>query len=253
MVYAIIPAAGIGSRMQSSIPKQYLPLCGSTVLLHSIRAMLALSQVSRLYIALNPADSWWPQSRCQLSADELQRVHICEGGAERWQSVRMALQCMTEHTAHNDWVLIHDAVRPCVRRQDLLALLESCGEESGVEGASAGKAAGTGALLAVPVSDTLKRADAQLHVLSTLDRSQLWAACTPQMFRVDDLLSALQRCADLGVTVTDESSAMEFCGVKPLLVPCHKDNIKITYPEDLQLAEWILRDRQQSSTLSSGA
>lgn len=257
MVYAIIPAAGIGSRMQSSIPKQYLPLCGSTVLLHSIRAILALSQVSRLYIALNPADTWWPQSCSQLSADELQRVHICEGGAERWQSVRMALQCVTEHTAHNDWVLIHDAVRPCVRSQDLLALLKSCVEESRAESPEAGQVSGqeavTGALLAVPVSDTLKRADTQLHVHSTVDRSQLWAACTPQMFRVRDLLSALQRCADHGVTVTDESSAMEFCGVKPVLVPCHKDNIKITYPEDLQLAEWILRARQQSSTLSSGA
>jgi len=253
VVYAIIPAAGIGSRMQSSIPKQYLPLCGSTVLLHSIRAILALPQVSRLYIALNPADSWWPQSRQQLSADELQRVHICEGGAERWQSVRLALHCITEHTAHNDWVLIHDAVRPCVRRQDLLALLDSCIKKSGADGPEAGQEAVTGALLAVPVSDTLKRADAQLHVHSTVDRNQLWAACTPQMFRARDLLSAMQRCADHGVSVTDESSAMEFCGVKPLLVPCHKDNIKITYPEDLQLAEWILRHRQQSSTLSNGA
>jgi len=253
VVYAIIPAAGIGSRMQSSIPKQYLPLGGSTVLLHSIRAILAFPQVSRLYIALNPADTWWPQSRCQLSADELQRVHICEGGAERWQSVRMALQCMTEHTTHNDWVLIHDAVRPCVRSQDLLALLDSCIEKSGAEGPEAGQGAVTGALLAVPVSDTLKRADAQRHVDSTVDRSQLWAACTPQMFRLRDLLSALLRCAEHGVSVTDESSAMEFCGLKPLLVPCHKDNIKITYPEDLQLAEWILRARQQSSTLSSGA
>lgn len=244
MVYAIIPAAGIGSRMKSSIPKQYLPLCGSTVLVHSIRAILALPQVSRLFIALNPADTWWPQSRSQLSAEERQRVELCEGGAERWQSVRMALQCISESTAHNDWVLIHDAVRPCVRHEDLQALMESC---------ATGEGARSGGLLAVPVSDTIKRADAQLNVGATVDRSQLWAACTPQMFRAHDLLSALQHCADQAVTVTDESSAMEFCGEKPLLVPCHKDNIKITYPEDLQLAEWILRDRQRSSTLLNGA
>ena len=244
MVYAIIPAAGIGSRMQSSIPKQYLPLSGSTVLLHSMRAILALPQVSRLIVALNQGDIWWHGTRDQLSADELQRVQICEGGAERWQSVRAALRCLTHQTTRNEWVLIHDAVRPCVRHEDLLALLESCTKGSGSR---------SGGLLAVPVSDTLKRADGHLSVQTTVDRSQLWAACTPQMFRARDLLLALERCADNAVTVTDESSAMEFCGEKPQLIPCHKDNIKITYPEDLQLAEWILRDRQQSSTLSSGA
>lgn len=244
MVYAIIPAAGIGSRMQSSIPKQYLPLSGSTVLLHSMRAILALPQVSRLVVALHQADTWWPESRQQLSADDLQRVQICEGGAERWQSVRAALQRLSHQTTNNEWVLIHDAARPCVRREDLLALIESC--ETGAGSTSGG-------LLAVPVSDTLKRSDEHLSVQATVDRSQLWAACTPQMFRANDLLLALERCADQGISVTDESSAMEFCGAKPQLIPCHKDNIKITYPEDLQLAEWILRDRQQSSTLFNGA
>jgi 2-C-methyl-D-erythritol 4-phosphate cytidylyltransferase len=244
VVYAIIPAAGIGTRMQSSIPKQYLPLSGSTVLLHSMRAILALPQVSRLIVALNQGDIWWHDTHDQLSADELERVQICEGGAERWQSVRAGLQCLTHQTECNEWVLIHDAVRPCVRREDLLALLESCTEGAGSR---------SGGLLAVPVTDTLKRADGHLSVQTTVDRSQLWAACTPQMFRARDLLLALERCADNAVTVTDESSAMEFCGEKPQLIPCHKDNIKITYPEDLQLAEWILRDRQQSSTLSSGA
>jgi 2-C-methyl-D-erythritol 4-phosphate cytidylyltransferase len=244
VVYAIIPAAGIGSRMQSSIPKQYLPLSGSTVLLHSMRAILALPQVSRLVVAINPADIWWHDTRDQLSADELQRVQICEGGAERWQSVRAALQCLTHQTTVNEWVLIHDAVRPCVRREDILALLECCTKGAGSR---------SGGLLAVPVSDTLKRADGHLTVQATVDRTQLWAACTPQMFRVSDLLLALERCADQAVSVTDESSAMEFCGEKPHLIPCHKDNIKVTYPEDLQVAEYILRDRQQSSTLSSGA
>lgn len=247
MLYAIIPAAGIGSRMRSSVPKQYLPLCGSTVLLHSIRALLALPDVARLVIALNPLDPWWPQTRGQLSERELQRIVTCEGGVERWQSVQAALQLISQQSQQNDWVLVHDAVRPCVREQDLRALLDYCG---------AAGASTSGAILATPVSDTLKRAAVDGSVQATVDRSQLWAACTPQMFRVGELLTALNQCAQSGITVTDESSAIEStdgASGKIQLIPCHKDNIKITYPEDLQLAEWILQARLPSSFLSAGA
>lgn len=244
MVCAIIPAAGIGSRMQSSIPKQYLPLCGATVLLHSIRALLALPAISRLVIALNPADPWWPQTRALLTDSELQRIATCEGGAERWQSVRSALDMLNKASQHNDWVLIHDAVRPCVRQQDLRTLLDFCG---------AAPASVAGALLATPVSDTLKRATDSFSVQSTVDRHQLWAACTPQMFRSADLMSALDQCALSGLSVTDESSAIEAAGGKPQLIPCHRDNIKITYPDDLQLAEWILQSRLPVSLVSDGA
>ncbi|MDO9477338.1 MAG: 2-C-methyl-D-erythritol 4-phosphate cytidylyltransferase, partial [Pseudohongiella sp.] len=154
---------------------------------------------------------------------------------------------ISEQSQQNDWVLVHDAVRPCVREQDLRALLDYCG---------AAGASTSGALLATPVSDTLKRAVADGSVQATVDRNQLWAACTPQMFRVGELLTALNQCAQSGITVTDESSAIESAGGaggKIQLIPCHKDNIKITYPEDLQLAEWILQARQPSSFLSAGA
>ena len=224
MVYAIIPAAGIGSRMQSSIPKQYLPLCGATVLLHSIRALLALKDISRLVIALNPSDLWWPQTRSLLTDSELQRIATCEGGAERWQSVRSALELINKASQHNDWVLIHDAVRPCVRQQDLRALLDFCG---------AAPASVAGALLATPVSDTLKRATDSFSVQSTVDRSTIWQAFTPQMFRLGELQRALADALLAGVAITDEASAMEWAGQSPRLIEGRSDNLKVTRPEDL--------------------
>lgn len=289
MLYAIIPAAGIGSRMQSSIPKQYLPLLDGNVLLYSIRALLALPEIKMLMIALAPHDHWWPQTEAMLRADERRRIQTCSGGAERWQSVLAALYALTDHIgssaepaavtdsgthgADSDahWVLVHDAVRPCVRSADLKALLHSCMPDSNTLGSNNGSAHGSnntdntsggtadgtgsatgnnnggikldGALLASPVADTLKKADPALKVMTTVDRSQLWAACTPQMFHLTVLQQALVRAAEAGVSVTDEASAMEFCGFQPTLVPCAKDNIKITYPEDLNLAALILQAR----------
>lgn len=245
MVYAIIPAAGIGSRMQSAIPKQYLPLINGNVLLYSIRALLALPEIRLLMIALHPDDHWWPQTYALLQPDERQRVQTCAGGAERWQSVQAALSALTNAenrdeyvTARSeDWVMVHDAVRPCVRTIDLRTLLAAC---------AAG--ANDGGLLATPVPDTLKKADTSLRVVSTVDRSQLWAACTPQMFRIGMLQQALTQATEAGVTVTDEASAVEHIGGRPILVPCTKDNIKITYPEDLALASWILKARIESES-----
>ncbi|MDO9519830.1 MAG: 2-C-methyl-D-erythritol 4-phosphate cytidylyltransferase [Pseudohongiella sp.] len=251
MVYAIIPAAGIGSRMQSTTPKQYLPLLDGNVLLYSIRALLALPEIRLLMIALHPDDRWWPETEAMLRPDERRRIQICVGGAERWQSVEAALSALTvvaradRASDAEHWVMVHDAVRPCVRLEDLRALLGAHNANSN------GKHAIRlhGALLAAPVSDTLKKADSSLTVFSTVDRTGLWAACTPQMFRIDMLQQALRRAAAAGVSITDEASAMEFCGSNPTLVPCAKDNIKITYPEDLNLASWILKSRYEHKSV----
>lgn len=261
MLYAIIPAAGIGSRMQSTIPKQYLPLApeqaeaGATVLLHSIRAVLALPQINLLMLALHAEDRGWPATEVLLSADERRRVRTCIGGAERWQSVLAALDALAQiedsAAQPEDWVLVHDAVRPCVRHQDIQALLRACL----VSGAPADQTAArndiSGALLARPVADTLKRANAAQQVDVTVDRSGLWAACTPQMFRCGQLREALLNAAAARVSITDEASALEFSGFKPLLVPCASDNIKITWPEDLTLAALILQAQRTAESSST--
>jgi 2-C-methyl-D-erythritol 4-phosphate cytidylyltransferase len=246
VLYAIIPAAGIGSRMQSTIPKQYLPLLNGNVLLYSIRALLALPEIRVLMIALHPDDCWWPQTEVMLQPQERLRIQTCTGGAQRWQSVQAALAALSGHAIHTtdsrateDWVLVHDAVRPCVRSEDLRALLATCVSDKS-QGITLQK---DGALLATPVTDTLKKADSLLRVESTVDRSQLWAACTPQMFPVSALQQALSTAEQAGISITDEASAMECAGARPVLVPCSKDNIKITYPADLELAGWILASR----------
>tara|TARA_R110002072_G_scaffold4663_6_gene32555 strand:- start:53777 stop:54562 length:786 start_codon:yes stop_codon:yes gene_type:complete len=253
-IHAIVPAAGVGSRMQAAVPKQYLQIQGESILSLSIRRLSQLPGLQSVTVALAPGDQIGLQIVHQLSATIATELHVAEGGAERWQSVINALQLLAQRAAPADWVLVHDAVRPCVRVQDLQNLVQLAEHPDSV-----------GGLLAIPVADTLKRAaptdriavsrtgaatggDTAVDinavnvqtVASTIDRQNVWAACTPQMFRLDQLLDALQRCMAGSVIPTDESSAMEYCGYQPRLIVCHKDNIKITYPEDLYLAELIL-------------
>ena len=243
MVCAIIPAAGIGSRMQSSIPKQYLPLGDGTVLLQSLRALLAVPQINVVMVALHPQDQWWPQTCAQLSAEQAARVLTCIGGDERWQSVQAALTALSTVVDTDTPVLVHDAVRPCVQKaeiQQLISVFESSKsrhQQGGIPGA----------LLAMPVADTLKRADHCEQVESTVDRSHMWAACTPQMFVLADLNNALTRARQTRAVITDESSAVELLGAKPHLVRCSRDNIKITWPGDLEFANWILASRVSAS------
>jgi 2-C-methyl-D-erythritol 4-phosphate cytidylyltransferase len=249
VLYAIIPAAGIGSRMQSLVPKQYLPLLDGNVLLFSIRALLALPDIQLLMIVLHPDDEYWQQTQAMLTPQEQLRIQTCTGGAQRWQSVQAGLSALISTTVFeraaqaDDWVVVHDAVRPCVRAEDLRALLAACVSDK----ICSNHVHADGALLASPVSDTLKKADSSLSVISTVDRSNLWAACTPQLFPIGALQQALARAANAGISITDEASAMELCGAHPKVVPCAKDNIKITYPEDINLATWILKARVEHS------
>lgn len=227
-IWAVVPAAGIGSRMQVSIPKQYLRINGQTVLSLTLARLSALADIKRIMLVLSAEDTHWARHNTVHDSDR-DKVLTCVGGDDRWQSVLNGLDALADLAGPDDWVLVHDAVRPCVRIDDLLRLLE-------VAGASA-----DGGLLALPVSDTLKRANDSGSVAHTIDRSALWAACTPQLFPFARLRQALRDASASCVTLTDEASAMEWAGARPQLVPCHKDNIKITYAEDLQLAELILQ------------
>ena len=225
--WAVVPAAGIGRRMGSDIPKQYLRLGGKLVIEHAIESLFASSAVRGIAVAVAEGDSWWEALR--LSIDRpLIRV---TGGAERSDSVLNALRALQDRICSNEWVLVHDAARPCLRRTDLDHLFAE------LEGDA------TGGLLAVPVHDTMKKSNGEDRVVATVDRDALLHALTPQMFRYGTLVDALEVARRESVSITDEASAMEFLGHTPKLVEGHGDNVKITRHEDLALAEFYLRQQ----------
>ena len=226
--WAVVPAAGHGSRFGSTVPKQYSTLLGQPVIGWTLRALLAESSLAGIVVAIAAGDHTWPT----LDAASDPRILTCEGGARREHSVANALSALAGRAADTDWVLVHDAARPCLRHDDLQALFEALGDSDAV-----------GGLLAVPVSDTLKRADDAGHVGATVSRERLWRALTPQMFRYGLLQRALALCLERNRAVTDEASAIECLGLRPKLVRGHADNIKVTNPEDAMLAEAILRAR----------
>lgn len=221
-LWAVIPAAGTGARFGGETPKQYLPLAGATVIEWALRPFLSRDDVARIVVVVAPGDDRWPQVR---PASE--RVVSVAGGAERAQSVLNGLEALAEFARPGDRVLVHDAARPCLADEDLARLLEAADDAGG-------------GLLAAPVQDTLKLADGDGRVSGTLDRRGTWRALTPQVFRYRDLREAIRSALSAGDSVTDESAAMEKAGARPKLVPGRADNIKITRPEDLPLAEFIL-------------
>lgn len=214
-LYAVVPAAGVGKRMGANIPKQYLPLHGKAVLSHTLSALLAHPRISRVVVALGAEDGYFDE----LAEARDPRVIRVEGGAERADSVLAALNAIDDADA---WALVHDAARPCLTQADIDALLAHPGEQ--------------GAILAMPVRDTMKRADGQGRIDHTVERARLWHALTPQLFPVGALRDALANGLERGLAITDEASAMEAIGWRPALVAGRPDNIKITHPEDLDLA-----------------
>ena len=224
MSWAVMPAAGRGTRFGADRPKQYLQIAGRPLFEHSLRALLGHPEVDGVMVALAPDDPYWGGWR-EMGGKP---VYTCLGGGERADSVLAALQALPATVSEDQWVLVHDAARPCLRGVDLSRLF------------ALGQADPVGALLATPVRDTLKRADAQSRSARTEPREQLWRALTPQMFRRGGLTRALQAALRAGVAVTDEAMAMERLGLKPLLVEGAEDNIKVTTPADLALAEFIL-------------
>jgi 2-C-methyl-D-erythritol 4-phosphate cytidylyltransferase len=223
--WAVIPAAGVGARMAADRPKQYLQLGGLTILEHSLLCFLDHPRLKGLVISLAVDDPYWPTLPCALDS----RIQQVAGGRERADSVLNALLHLHANGADdNDWVLVHDAARPNLARSDLDNLLNELKDDP------------VGGLLAVPAKDTLKRADALGRVTETVDRSLIWQAYTPQMFRLGALHRALADSLVSNVSITDEASAIEWAGQSPRLIEGRADNIKVTRPEDL---EWLRQRR----------
>ncbi|MGB5180397.1 MAG: 2-C-methyl-D-erythritol 4-phosphate cytidylyltransferase [Gammaproteobacteria bacterium] len=229
--WAIVPAAGAGTRMGSDIPKQYLTLGDRTVLEHTLDTLLSCQQLAGVILVLSPADQRWTGIQQRYAQQALETVN---GGAERCDSVLNGLKHLAARATDDDWVLVHDAARPCVRAEDIERLMKTL--ESSDEGG----------LLGVPVADTMKRVDDELCITDTVDREGLWHAYTPQMFPAGALRTALQQAIGDGYPVTDEANAMELAGYRPRMVQGARDNIKITVPSDLPLAAFYLQSRQSS-------
>ncbi|WP_116474311.1 2-C-methyl-D-erythritol 4-phosphate cytidylyltransferase [Zobellella maritima] len=225
-ITAVVPAAGVGRRMGATLPKQYLMLAGKTVLEHTLERLLSHQALERIIVAIGPEDTHFPT----LSLAHEPRISWVPGGAERADSVLNALRQVT-----SDFVLVHDAARPCLARADLDALLAAGRQPDG-------------AILACRVRDTMKRGDGQGGIDRTVPRDELWHALTPQCFPTVPLCQALEQALNSGVAITDEASAMEWAGFRPRLVEGRSDNIKITRPEDLALAAFFLQHILESET-----
>jgi 2-C-methyl-D-erythritol 2,4-cyclodiphosphate synthase len=247
-VWAVVPAAGRGERFTSTSAlkvsaKQYAPLAGATVIEWSLRALLAEPRVHGVVVVLAADDGTWPSIAARLDGGKL---HTAPGGANRQGSVMNGLEYLDGRAAPEDWVLVHDAARPCFTAGDLSSLLDALAgaatstarETANIGGGGSGAVAAAGAVLAVPVVDTVKR---ELGgEVTTVDRRGLWRALTPQAFGFAQLRHALREATLAGIEVTDDAQAIERMGLRPALVAGSPFNIKVTRAEDLALAERIL-------------
>ena len=226
-VIAVVPAAGVGSRMKADRPKQYLQIHGKTILEHTVEKLLSHPQVSKIVVAVSDDDPYYPELPLNLNPQVI-RVF---GGTERADSVLSALDYIAQQQL-SDWVMVHDAARPCIQLSDIDKLISGAMTHD------------VGAILAAPVRDTMKRG-AQGQIEHTVDRVDLWHALTPQMFRSKPLRKVLSEALQQGVSITDEASAFEWKGLSPALIAGRSDNFKITQPEDLALAEFYLSQNKE--------
>lgn len=243
----VVPAAGIGKRMGASLPKQYLDLCGRTILERTVNTLLSCPAVNRVIIALAADDPYFKD--CVFS--DPSRIVTVEGGKERCDSVRKGLNAVS-----TEWVMVHDAARPLVQSEDIVSLAKACMTQN------------CGGILASPVADTLKRSlldsaiagsapkvnsqtvtqdQTSLAIESTVDRSSLYRAQTPQMFKTQELKDALDKADEQGLKVTDEATALELQGQHPLLVISSANNFKVTEPADLELARALVTLKENVS------
>lgn len=221
-IIAIVPASGVGSRMNALLPKQYLTIQGKTILEHSLQRFLDHEQIAQIIVAVSETDPYY--SNIELLKHP--KITVVFGGETRAHSVFNALNVADE----NAWALVHDAARPCLKRSDIDKILQIERDHGGI--------------LATPAVDTMKRANGTT-ITHTEDRSTLWHALTPQFFKVGLLRDALKSAFEQNLTITDEASAMEFAGYSPQLVAGRSDNLKVTRPEDLALAEFYLMKGQE--------
>jgi len=228
-MFALIPAAGSGSRLAGEAPKQYLPLAGRPMLWHAVRSV-CVPQVESVFVVLAPGDTAFETHDWSAFAGKLEPLYC--GGETRRDSVYNGLVAVMAVVEADDWMLVHDAARPCLPRKDLEALLRETQNDE------------VGGILALPIAETVKKAakdeSGAQRVAATEDRLLLWLAQTPQMFRAGLLLQALKRARG---TTTDEAAAVEQMGLKPRLIPGSRENLKVTWPEDLAIAESILKGR----------
>ena len=229
--YALIPAAGSGSRVRAAVPKQYLRIGGRPLLYFALRPLVQHSDIEQVFVVLAQGDTHYRQHDWSDFGSKVEPLYC--GGDTRAASVFNGLLAARDLINGSDWVLVHDAARPCLTAEALGRLLTEAGSDD------------TGGLLAVPVSDTLKRANRDLKVAGTEPREHLWLAQTPQMFRYGLLIEALRKADP--ETATDEARAIEGLGLKPRLVMGETCNLKVTFPEDLEMAERILEGRSRSA------
>ena len=223
VIWAIVPAAGTGSRFSGPTPKQYTKINGKTILEYSVEPLLQSNLIQKIYIAIASDDN----TAVQLPLLKDKRIEFLIGGKTRAHSVLNSLLHIQKSSNPEDWVIIHDAARPCLSLLDLNRLIQSLNQTE------------EAVILATPVTDTLKQVSNN-RVETTVDRRLVWQALTPQAFRVPLIISALQSALQQGLNITDESSALEITGLKPLVLNGLRSNIKVTYPEDLELAEFYL-------------
>jgi 2-C-methyl-D-erythritol 4-phosphate cytidylyltransferase len=225
--WGLVPAAGVGRRVGTAVPKQYLDLAGRKVIDLTLATLLEHPRVRGVVVALDPLDALWPDTRHANHP----RVWTVAGGAERCHSVRNGLLDLAARADGEDWVLVHDAARPCLRGTDLDRLIAGLEDDP------------VGGILGVPVRDTMKQAGPADRIEATVPREGLWHAFTPQAFRLGLLRRALEAALDAGRLVTDDASAVELLGLHPRLIEGHGDNIKITRAEDIPLAQFFLEQQ----------
>jgi 2-C-methyl-D-erythritol 4-phosphate cytidylyltransferase len=227
----IVPAAGVGKRMLANYPKQYLQIEQQSILSHTVNRLLTHKKIAKVIVVLSENDEYFNQTNLTDNDDIIKVI----GGKERVDSVLQGLYALSGE--QEQWVLVHDAARPCVTHQDIDNLIEQCITE------------GIGGLLAVPVTDTIKQSDDKKseNKLTTVERSHLWHALTPQMYKTVELIKAIEQAQQQGLTITDESSAIELAGLPSQLVLGSRENIKITRPEDLSLATFYLEQQLKTN------
>ena len=230
-IWAVVPAAGVGSRMGLDKPKQYVELNGKPIIEHTLSRLNAHPLIEGIVVAISPEDNIWPSLGISLDKPMV----VVDGGQERCHSVLNGLTHLAGEISSQDWVLVHDAARPCLRLSDIDKLIQVLSDHP------------VGGILACPVRDTMKRSNENSDVIETVERNNLWHALTPQMFRLGVLQSALLAALDSGKIITDEASAIEFNDMAPHLVEGSRDNIKITQHEDLSLAEYYLKKQGQET------
>jgi 2-C-methyl-D-erythritol 4-phosphate cytidylyltransferase len=222
-VFALVLAAGQGTRIGDAVPKQYIPIAGKPMMFHSIEALAAVARIERLFVVLAPLDRHWGQYDWSAFPDKIEATF--SGGARRAESVLNTLRLLEDRVAKSDWILVHDAARPCILTELVEQFLDEVGDDP------------VGGLLAIPLADALKSADENQRVSATIPRTNLWRAQTPQMFRYELLRRGLEKKP----AAADESEAVESIGYSaPRLVQGESTNIKVTFAEDLQVAEMIL-------------